>query len=263
MYLEKEEVSLYYEVIGEGEPLILIHGLIVDSELYKAAAQLLSRYYKVITYDRRGNSRSVCKKERIFSMDAQVEDLRDLMDALDIESAFIFGASAGSVVGQEFLIRYPKRVRHLIMYEPAVLGEMMEIPEVASWVELMTKKIEQRRYSTAILEFAKHINSFDSRSPRRTKEISLREMGNHEYALTQEYPGMMKYHPDRVKFESYADRITISAGDKSEGTVYYRAAIHIADDLGKKPVFYPGYHNLPYDLPKEFAVNLLGTLMLL
>ncbi|MDO4621912.1 MAG: alpha/beta hydrolase [Eubacteriales bacterium] len=264
MYLEKEDVSLYYEVTGSGEPLILIHGVIVDSELYKAAAELLGRYYTVITFDRRGNSRSTCKGERHFSMDEQIEDVRDLMDHLQIDSAYIFGASAGAVIGQYFLIRYPERVKHLIMFEPAVLGEMAEeIPEVKQWVDEMMERIGKRKYTTAILKFAQHINSFDSRSPRRTPEISRREMGNHEYALTQEFPGMLQYHPDRAAFESMRDKITISAGEKSEGTVYYHAAVHIANDLGKEPVYYPGYHNLPYDLPMEFAVNLIGTLMLL
>lgn len=261
MFLEKEDVSLYYEVMGEGDPLILIHGLVVDSELYKTAAELLAKYYRVVIYDRRGNSRSICKKERVFSMEKQVEDLRDLMDALNIESAYIFGASAGGVVGQSFMLHYPERVRHLIMYEPAVLGEMLVIPEVQEWVEVMLDKIRRRKFSSAILTFAKHINSFDIRSPRRTMEISRREMGNHEYALTQEFIGLMDYHPDRKKFEAMADRITISAGEKSEGTVYYHAAQHIAEDLGKNPIYYPGYHNLPYDLPMEFAVNLAGTLM--
>ena len=59
MYLEKEDVSLYYEVQGTGEPLILIHGVIVDADLYSQASSLLARYFRVVTYDRRGNSRSV------------------------------------------------------------------------------------------------------------------------------------------------------------------------------------------------------------
>ena len=77
MYLEKEDVSLYYETYGEGEPLILIHGVIVDAQLYQEAARLLSRYYQVILYDRRGNSRSRLKGEKDFSMDDQADDIRD------------------------------------------------------------------------------------------------------------------------------------------------------------------------------------------
>ena len=57
MYLEKENVSLYYEVHGEGDPLILIHGVIVDADLYRETAKLLSKYYKVILYDRRGSGK--------------------------------------------------------------------------------------------------------------------------------------------------------------------------------------------------------------
>ena len=73
MFLEKDDVSLYYEVRGSGEPLILIHGVIVDADLYSKAAELLSRYYQVITYDRRGNSRSVYKGEPHFDMEGQAQ----------------------------------------------------------------------------------------------------------------------------------------------------------------------------------------------
>ena len=61
MVLDKEDVSLYYEVRGSGEALILIHGVIVDAGLYENAAELLAQHYRVITYDRRGISRSRLK----------------------------------------------------------------------------------------------------------------------------------------------------------------------------------------------------------
>ena len=44
MFLEKEDVSLYYEVQGQGQPLLLIHGVIVDGGLYEKAAELLNSY---------------------------------------------------------------------------------------------------------------------------------------------------------------------------------------------------------------------------
>lgn len=262
MYLEKEDVSLYYEVRGKGAPLLLIHGAIVDADLYHAAAELLAEYYRVITFDRRGNSRSICKSVRTFSMETQIEDIRDLMDTLDIESAFIVGTSAGAVIGQYFLQTYPDRVKHLIMYEPAVLGKMTEEPAVGKWVEEMMLLIERRKYSTAVLKFAEHIGPADGRSPRKDTAVSFREMGNHEYTLTQEFPALVSYCPDIGKMREAAKKITIVAGEKSGNTVYARAAVKLAEEIGQKPVYYPGSHNLPYDLPREFVICVLGTLLL-
>ncbi len=265
MYLEKENVSLYYEVHGEGDPLILIHGVIVDADLYRETAKLLSKYYKVILYDRRGNSRSRCAGEICFSMEDQIEDIKDLMDALHTESAYIVGVSAGGVIGQYFLQRYPECVKHLIAYEAAMLGVMMDDENLRTWTEEMKQTVAKRRFSTALLRFSQHIGPMDERAPQKPLEVSKREMGNYEFALTQEFPGMAAYQPDLEKMRDLSDKITFAAGERSmaEHTVYARASVRLAGEIGKKPVYYPGGHNLPFELPAEFAVCVLGTLMLL
>ena len=262
MYLDKEDVSLYYEVKGAGEPLLLIHGVVVDAGLYDRTSELLAEHFQVITYDRRGNSRSKMKEQKAFSMDDQVEDIRDLLDSLGIESAYIAGCSAGAVVGEYFLEKYPERVRHLIMYEPAMLKFLENEPGLKEWVDKINHLLEQRKFNSAILQFAQHIASFDERSPKKDMEIAFREMGNHEHALACEFPGLAAYDLNLEKMKEQAAKITLAAGEKSGNTVYERAAVQLAQRIGKKAVYYPGYHNLPYDLPVEFAICVIGTLML-
>ena len=263
MYLEKDDVSLYYESRGSGDALLLIHGVIVDAGLFSAAAEILSRHYQVITFDRRGNSRSTLRAEKAFSMEDQVRDIRDLLDHLGIERAFVVGASAGAVVGEYFMECFPERVRHLVMYEPAMLGYMVREPEVKAWTEKMQALIEKKKYNSAILQFALHIASFDERSPKKSQEDSMREMNNHIYALTVEFPGMLYYEPDLEKMKKNAARITLAAGERSKDTVYRRCSGLLAGEIGKECVFFPGYHNLPYDLPVEFAVCVAGVIELL
>ena len=262
MFLEKEDVSLYYEVRGSGEPLILIHGVIVDADLYSKAADLLARYYTVITYDRRGNSRSVYKGKGRFDMEDQAWDLLDLMKALHIESANIVGQSAGAIIGQYFLQEYPEKVRCLIMYEPAIMGFLDDMPNVREWTGQMKELIRKHKFNTALLEFTQKISAFDERSPRKSTEESRREMGNHEYALTQEFPELVSYHPDLEKTRKHSEKILLAMGEKSTDPVYMEGLARFAQALGRDVLFYPGFHNLPYDLPREFAINVLGTLML-
>lgn len=262
MYLEKEDVSLYYEIQGEGDLLILIHGVIVDADLYSSAAGLLSRYYRVLTYDRRGNSRSVCRGEPKFDMEDQAQDLLDLMQEVQAESACLVGTSAGAIVGQYFLQKYPQKVRHLIMYEPAIMGFLDDMPNVHAWTDQMKNLIENHKYNSAIMEFVRKITSYDSRSPQKTSEEAAREMGNHEFALTQEFPELVAYHPDIERMREDADKITLAMGEKSTDPVYVEGLGRLAHAIGKDVLFYPGFHNLPYDLPREFAINVLGTLML-
>lgn len=264
MYLKKERSEIYYEVRGEGEALLLIHGVITDSALFSETARILSDFYKVITYDRRGNSRSRRSgTDTEFDLREQAEDIRDLLDELGVQQAYIVGASAGAVIGQYFLCLYPERVKHLIMYEAGMLSHMMiSDPEFREWSEKTSELIKKGKMNSALLRFADHLGPFDSRSPTRSEEVSLRELSNMEHAFSSEIPGIMSYNADFESMRFYSDKITIAAGEKSGDTAYVREAHRLAEIIGKKVLYYPGGHNLPYDLPEEFAVCILGTLQL-
>lgn len=264
MILKKENGELYYEVSGEGAPLLLIHGVIVDAGLYEQTAKILSRYYKVICYDRSGYSRSKCKKNQKFSMKEQAEDILAILDVLKLEKVIVVGASAGAVIGQYFLQNHPKKVEYLIMYEPAMLGCMMlEDSGFRTWAEETKELIQKRKYNMALLRFAEHIGFQDLRSPQKTEEVSLRELSNVEYAFTEEIPALLNYYPDMDRMRLLSDKITIAVGEKSGDTAYVMAAGRLAEQIGKKVIYYPGGHNLPYDLPIEYAVCLIGTLVVM
>ena len=263
MFLERECGKLYYEVKGEGKPLLLIHGVIVDAGLYEQTGEILSRYYKVICYDRRGYSRSRGKEPLEFHMEEQAEDILDILKALNIEKIIIAGASAGAVIGQYFMQRYPDKVEHLIMYEPALLGRiMMKDPKFREWAEDTEELIRKRKYNMALLRFSKHIGFQDPRSPQKSEEVSMRELDNVDYAFTGEIPALLRYCPDMDSMRRLAERITIAAGEKSGDTVYVQEANRLAKQIGTKIIFYPGGHNLPYDLPEEYAICVIGTLAL-
>ena len=267
MHLTKDNTSIYYEVQGEGEPLILIHGVITDSFLFEQASQILSSVFRVVTFDRRGNSRSrsgaADPDHAPFSLDEQAEDISALMDELDIRDAFIAGVSGGAVIGEYFLEKHPERVRHLIMYEPAMLGHMMaEDREFREWSDKTEALLKAGKVSSALLRFMQHLGPADERSPVRPAEVSARELGNTAYAFNSEIPAIHSYVPDISIMKANADKITVAAGEKSGDTAYVREALRLSDIIGKKLIYYPGGHNLPYDLPDGFAVSILGTVML-
>jgi len=262
MFLYKDDVSLYYEVRGEGTPLLLIHGVVVDAWLYAATAKILSKFYKVITYDRRGCSRSKCSEKAVFDMDAQISDIRDLLDALGIEKTVICGASAGAVTGQYFLQNYPERVEKLIMYEPPLLSLMNENDESKNWISMMEDLIQRKKYNTATLKFMQSIGETDARAPQKPGDVMMREMYNIQFFLEKEYSLFMHYCPDIEKCRTLADKIIVAVGEKSGDGPYPAASKRFASLTGAKLLYYPGYHNLPADLPEEFAICVTGTLML-
>lgn len=267
MYLNKNNVKIYYEISGEGEALVLIHGVVTDSALFEQTARILSAHFKVVTFDRRGNSRSRITgpdpDHAPFSIDEQVEDIHDLMHELGISEAYVAGISAGGVIGERFLEKHPEMVKHLVMYESAMLGRMMtEDEEFRAWSDKTQAMLSAGKINSALLRFSQHLGPVDDRSPARSPEVSERELGNVMYAFNSEIPGILSYFPDIDIMKASAGKITVAAGEKSGNTAYVREARRLADAIGKKVLYYPGGHNLPYDLPAEFAVSITGTIML-
>lgn len=263
MFLEKEDVKIYYEVQGEGAPLVMVHGAAMDADWYKGAADILSKYYQVITYDRRGSSRSEATKEAAFDLDMQVGDLKDLLDALGIEKTIIVGASAGAIATHRFLTLYPERVEKVLLYEPAVVT-LLEGTEhsMREWVDEMEDLIARKKINSAMFKFIQSIGELDGRAPEKSEDAAKREMYNLYHFLPNEYETFVEYRPDVEKSKDVADKTIVAVGDGSGDSPYALSAKALAKLIGKDVLYYPGLHNAPYDLPKEFAICVLGTLML-
>ena len=109
-------VGLYHEVHGPetGAPLILLEGMGGDIPGWRRNIPVLATELRVVAYDFRGNGNS---DEPIgpATMETFVEDTVALLDALGIERAHVYGQSFGGMVGQEFALTRPERVRTLIL----------------------------------------------------------------------------------------------------------------------------------------------------
>lgn len=106
--LDVEGGSLYYQVKGEGMPIIFIHPPLLTSTNFVYQLEQLSKTYKVITFDIRGHGRSVYSKQPI-TYSLIVNDIVHLLDYLGVEKAFICGYSTGGSILLEFLLMYPNR----------------------------------------------------------------------------------------------------------------------------------------------------------
>lgn len=259
MYLDLDEVTLYYEVKGEGEPLLLIHGVMVDAYLYHHASEILAKHYMVITFDRRGSSRSEAKGDIPYDMDAQISDVKALLDALEIEQTYICGASAGAVIGQYFMQCYPERVKKLLMFEPPILAMLKDHQDFQDWVAMMKDLIARNKMNKAIYEFVMSMGTMDDRAPEKPQEVSEREMNNMYHCLKNEYDVFIDYAPDIEKSRALSDRIIVAAGEKSGDGPYPTAAARYAQLIGAPLLHFPGCHNFPADLPTEFAICVMGT----
>lgn len=107
-------IDLYYEIHGEGEPLLLIMGLSLTSKSWFRSLPALSKHYKVIIFDNRGVGRSG-KPNSPYSIELMAEDTKAVLDAAGVESAHVYGISMGGMIAQRFAIKYPEQVKSLIL----------------------------------------------------------------------------------------------------------------------------------------------------
>jgi pimeloyl-ACP methyl ester carboxylesterase len=107
-------ISMYYEIHGEGIPLVLIMGLRRNLEWWYCQVPALSRQFRVIIFDNRGAGRSD-KPDTEYSIRLFADDTAGLMDALGLQSAHVLGVSMGGYIAQELALNYPDKVRSLIL----------------------------------------------------------------------------------------------------------------------------------------------------
>ncbi|MBI4561650.1 MAG: alpha/beta fold hydrolase, partial [Candidatus Rokubacteria bacterium] len=102
-------IRLYYEVHGQGAPLVLLHGFAGTAESWRPQISALAASYRLILYDARGHWRSESPKEaHAYSHDVAVEDLRALLDHAGAGPAIVGGLSMGGVIALAFYAKYPE-----------------------------------------------------------------------------------------------------------------------------------------------------------
>jgi 3-oxoadipate enol-lactonase len=127
-------VRIHYDVLGEGEPVVFLNGVMMTAQSWVLQTSLFRQHYRCVLHDFRGQLLSE-KPQESWEFEDHVEDLRALLDHLEIESCHLVGTSYGGEVGMIFAYTHPERVRSL-----SVVSSVSEVdPEldriVASWAE--------------------------------------------------------------------------------------------------------------------------------
>jgi pimeloyl-ACP methyl ester carboxylesterase len=113
----KSGLEIYYEVHGEGEPVLLLMGTGADHTFWTPQIGPYSERFQLIVIDARGTGRSSRPRDWTrTTMRAMADDAAQLLDVLSIEKAHVGGMSLGSTVSQEFALAYPERVLSLSLH---------------------------------------------------------------------------------------------------------------------------------------------------
>ena len=112
--VEVDGLRIAYQRAGKGPPLVLLHGFIVDSRVWRRQLEDLSRDFDVIAWDAPGCGQSSDPRED-FSLAEFADCLSGLLDSVGVSSADLLGLSCGGTMAMEFNRRQPDRVRSLIL----------------------------------------------------------------------------------------------------------------------------------------------------
>jgi 3-oxoadipate enol-lactonase len=116
-------IEIYYEVTGQGTPLLLIHGLGSCSQDWQLQIPLFSQYYKVIAPDLRGHGQSDKPREQ-YNVELTTSDIAELLKSLGDFPAHVVGLSLGGIIAFHLAINKSELVRSLVVinsYPDAVL----------------------------------------------------------------------------------------------------------------------------------------------
>ncbi|MCK6563958.1 MAG: alpha/beta hydrolase, partial [Dehalococcoidia bacterium] len=117
-FIDRDGVQIYYEDHGAGPAILLTHGFADTSIFWQGQVAAFQDRYRVITWDMRGHGQSDSPgDEAQYSEAHTVADMAAILDACGVESAVLGGLSMGGFMSLAFHLRYPGRVRALMLFD--------------------------------------------------------------------------------------------------------------------------------------------------
>lgn len=170
------DIDMYYEIHGEGFPIVLTHGSWADVSQWSEQMQALSQRYKIIVYDRRGSGRTE-PKDVPHSAELWTEDLHQLMRHLEIEQAYIMGTSYGGMINLELILKHPEMVKAAIIVSGTSEGYVSSREPIVSF-ERRTPELPSVEVPTLIIQ-----GENDTVFPPRLAEVMHEGIPNSELVI--------------------------------------------------------------------------------
>jgi pimeloyl-ACP methyl ester carboxylesterase len=132
--------ELYYEELGNGHPVVLIHGGGLDRRMWDTQMEPFAEHYRVVRYDVRKHGRS----RGTSSEYTDHGELRGLLEHLGVEKAVIVGLSMGGRIATDFVLKYPEMTSALVLAGPGIGGYTFESEEISSFTSTLNEAFEQQ-----------------------------------------------------------------------------------------------------------------------
>jgi 3-oxoadipate enol-lactonase len=128
VFASNENVRLHYESSGAGPVVLLVMGLGLPAGAWWRTLPVLCPSFRVIAFDNRGSGRSDCPPGP-YSIAGMAADAVAVLDAASVGRAHVYGVSMGGMIAQELVLRYPERVRALVLGATSAGGRSATPPD--------------------------------------------------------------------------------------------------------------------------------------
>jgi pimeloyl-ACP methyl ester carboxylesterase len=248
--------AIYYRTQGCGPPVVLIGGGPSNADTLDTLAAHLAANHTVITYDRRGYSRSpLADPSQPASIAVHADDVRHIIADLGRGPAAVFATSVGALIGLELAASNPDTITRLIVHEPP-LGQLVPADDRSSFdIEL-----DRSDAGAALNQIANSIGITRGHSLTGPGDRPEVRHGDIELFIQRDVPAIAEYHLDLNRILPLADRVILTASEDGREFYPYRCAAALANALDTTLTELPGNHAAMITHPAEFAARLAALL---
>jgi pimeloyl-ACP methyl ester carboxylesterase len=266
-YVDVEGGQIYYEVAGEGHPLVLIHAGVAHLDMWDYQWEAFTRRYSCIRYDTRGFGRSKTDSEEVSFSNRQ--DIYDLLTHLGVDKTYVMGVSRGGQIATDFTLEHPEMVEALIPVAAGLSGHDggASEAEIALFTEaekLWEAKDFEKLADMEVRMWADGPGQPEGRAARHVRE-HLREMILFNYTnQTIEGKPRVLDPPAAGRLSEIKVPTLVIVGDLDFSDVTSAADAMAEGIPGAKEVVIPGTaHMINMEQPEEFTrivLDFLGSL---
>jgi len=168
-------VSLYYEEVGQGTPLVFVHEFAGEAASWDPQVRFFARRYRTIAYNARGYPPSdVPDDPAAYSQDRAADDIRGVLDALGIPRAHVCGLSMGGYATLHFGLRHPTRALSLVVAGAGYGSVAAERERFRQDSALTARRLEE--------EGMKVVAEFYARGPTRVQYLDKDPQGWRDFS---------------------------------------------------------------------------------
>ena len=198
-FVDVTDSRLFYEVAGSGEPVVLLHGGLLDRRMWDGQFEFLAQHYRVVRYDARYCGKSETK---VLTVDyAPYQDLYHIFQALNIEKAALLGLSGGARTAIDFAIAYPTSVRKLVAISPGLNGYKFVDPWTGERGKELMQAFGQGDLAKAIETFVVMWTDGPARKPDQVNPVvreCVREMAINSALKSKGAPTFKELEPPAI-----------------------------------------------------------------